>query len=57
MKPIKSYVENGITINVYPEKSVKRNVWIKNGSFYSSKMNVTENNGMFTPFSRKPGKA
>jgi adenine deaminase len=57
MKMLKSYVENGITINVYPEKVVKRNVWIKNGSFYASKMRIEEPGTMFTPMTRKAGKA
>jgi len=57
MKMLKSYVENGITINVYPEKKVKRPVWIKNGSFYASKLRVGEELGMFAPFTRKAGKA
>lgn len=57
MKPVKTYVENGITIVVYPEKKVKRNVWIKNGSFYAAKMRVGEELGMFAPFTRKAGKA
>lgn len=57
MKPIKSYIENGITIVVYPEKKVKRPVWIKNGSFYASKLRVGEELGMFAPFTRKAGKA
>jgi len=57
MKPIKTYIENGITIVVYPEKQIKRNVWIKNGSFYSAKMRIEEPGTMFTAMTRKAGKA
>lgn len=58
MKPIKSYVENGITIVVYPEKQIKRRLWQKNDTFYSAKMRVEDGmGGLFTPMTRKAGKA
>jgi hypothetical protein len=57
MKPIKTYVENGITISVYPEKQIKRRMWQKNDTFYSAKMRVEESGTMFTAMTRKAGKA
>lgn len=32
LKPIRTYVENGITITVYPEKKTKRNPYWSGGS-------------------------
>ena len=57
MKPIKTYIENGLTIVVYPEKKVKRRMWQKNDTFYSAKMRIEDGNGLFAQFSRKAGKA
>jgi hypothetical protein len=57
MKPIKTYVENGLTIVVYPEKQIKRRMWQKNDTFYSAKMRIEDGNGLFAQFSRKAGKA
>jgi hypothetical protein len=57
MKMLKSYVENGITVTVYPEKVVKRRLWQKNDTFYAAKMRVGDDVGMFSAYSRKPGKA
>jgi hypothetical protein len=57
IQPISSYVENGLTINVYPEKKVKRRQWQKNDTFYSAKMRIEDGNGMFANFSRKAGRA
>lgn len=57
MKPVRSYVENGITINVYPERKTKRQMWMKNDTFYSAKMRIDDDTGMFTSMTRKAGKA
>lgn len=59
MKPelINTYTENGVVIKVYAEKQVKRVPWQKNDTFYAAKMRVEDDNGLFTTFSRKPGKA
>jgi hypothetical protein len=57
MKPIKTYVENGLTIVVYPEKHIKRRMWQKNDTFYAAKMRIDEPGAMFTPMTRKAGKA
>jgi hypothetical protein len=57
MKMLKSYVENGIIVKVYPEKKVKRLLWQKNDTFYAAKMRVGDDVGMFSAYSRKPGKA
>lgn len=56
MKAIREYVENGITVKVYPEKKVKRKLWQKNDTFYSALMRV-EDDCCFAGFSRKAGKA
>ena len=55
--PIRSYQENGMTINVYAAKEPKRSVWIKNGSFYAAKLRIEDSSGMFAQFSRKAGRA
>lgn len=34
--PIRSYVENGITINVYAGKQIKRVHWQRNDTLYAS---------------------
>ena len=57
MLPVTSYEENGVKITVYPEKQKKRTLWQKNDTFYAAKMRVEDNNGLFTTFSRKSGKA
>jgi len=57
MSPIRTYVENGVTIAVYPEKKAKRRIWQKNDTFYAAKMRIDDGNGMFALFSRKAGKA
>ena len=57
IKPISSYVENGVKVTVYPEKPVKKRLWQKNDTFYSAKMRIEDGNGMFANFSRKAGKA
>lgn len=57
MKMLKSYMENGVLVKVYPEKKVKRTPWQKNDTFYTAQMRVGESLGMFAMFSRKPGKA
>lgn len=58
MKPIGSYVNaEGITITVYPEKRVKRTVWMRGEAFLSQKMRIgDENDRMFARFTRKNGK-
>lgn len=57
MKMLKSYMENGVLVKVYPEKKVKRTPWQKNDTFYTAQMRVGESLGMFAMFTRKPGKA
>ena len=58
MKPINSYVnEQGITVNVYPEKKVKRIPWQRGEAFLGQKMRIgDENDRMFARFTRKNGK-
>lgn len=57
MKPVRSYVENGIAINVYPERKVKRQRWMKNDTFYAAKMRIDDGSSMFTALTRKVGRA
>lgn len=58
MQPIETYVNaDGVTINVYPEKKVKRSVWMRGEAFLSQKMRIgDENDRMFARFTRKNGK-
>lgn len=58
MQPIETYVNaEGVTINVYPEKKVKRSVWMRGEAFLSQKMRIgDENDRMFARFTRKNGK-
>jgi hypothetical protein len=56
IQPIGSYVENGVTITVYPEKQVKKRLWQKNDTFYSTLMRIPDGS-CFANFSRKAGKA
>jgi hypothetical protein len=57
MKPVRSYVENGITINVYPEKKVKKVRWMKNDTFYAALARIEPENPLFSSFTRKVGHA
>jgi hypothetical protein len=56
-KPISSYIENGIRIDVYEAPQKKRQMWMKNDTFYAAKMRIEEPGTMFTAMTRKPGKA
>lgn len=56
IKPIKTYVEDGVTVTVYPEKKTKKRLWQKNDTFYSTMMRI-EDGSCFANFSRKAGKA
>lgn len=58
LKPIEQYVNSeGVTVTVYPEKKVKRKVWMRGEAFLSQKMRIgDENDRMFARFTRKNGK-
>ncbi len=58
MKAVRSYVnEQGVTVNVYPEKKVKRKAWMRGEGFCGAKMRIPEEGErMFATFSRKNGK-
>lgn len=58
IQPINSYVNaEGVTVNVYPEKKVKRSTWMRGEAFLSQKMRIgDENDRMFARFTRKNGK-
>ncbi len=51
--PIHSYIENGITVNVYAEKQVKRVHWQRNDTLYAS---MSKAQSSITSY-RKAGKA
>jgi hypothetical protein len=58
LKPIEQYVNSeGVIVTVYPEKKVKRKVWMRGEAFLSQKMRIgDENDRMFARFTRKNGK-
>lgn len=58
MKPIRSYVnDQGVTVNVYPEKKVKRIPWQRGEAYLGMKMRLPEDTGMVMfQFTRKNGK-
>lgn len=58
MKAISTYVnEQGVTVTVYPEKKVKRKMWMRGEGFCGAKMRIPEDGErMFATFSRKNGK-
>jgi hypothetical protein len=57
LKAISSYVENGIRIDVYPEKKTKRNPYWSGGSLVLmsslAKRQIPEDSGMAMPTRRK----
>lgn len=58
-KPVREYFDAvlNVMVQVYDSPKTKNRVWMKNDTFYSAKMRIGEDNGMFANFSRKPGKA
>lgn len=58
MKAISSYTnEQGIKVDVYPEKKVKRIPWQRGEAYLSMKMRIPSETGMIMyQFTRKNGK-
>lgn len=58
MKAIREYInEDGVKVTVYPEKKVKRKLWMRGESFCGAKLRIPEEGErMFATFSRKNGK-
>lgn len=57
-EPISTYInEDGVTVNVYPEKKVKRIIWQRGEAYLGMKMRIPEDTGMVMfQFTRKNGK-
>lgn len=57
LKAIDSYMENGIRIDVYPEKKIKRNPYWSGGSLVLlsslAKRQIPEDSGMAMPSRKK----
>jgi len=56
-QPVSQYRDGGVLISVYPEKKAKRQMWMKNDTFYSALMRIDEDTSCFAVFTRKRGKA
>ena len=58
MKPVSTYTNtDGVVVNVYPEKKVKRTPWQRGEAYLSQKMRIgDENDRCFVRFARKNGK-
>lgn len=55
-QPVSQYVEAGVMISVYPEKKAKRQMWMKNDTFYAAQKCI-DDISCFAAFTRKKGKA
>lgn len=56
IEPISSYVNaDGVTVNVYAEKQVKRTPWQRGEAYLSQQMRISDDR-MFARFTRKNGK-
>lgn len=58
IEPIRTYVnEDGVTVNVYAEKQVKRIPWQRGEAYLGMKMRIQEETGpVMYQFTRKNGK-
>ena len=57
-QPVSQYVDaDGVLVSVYPEKKAKRQMWMKNDTFYGALMRIDNDTSCFAPFTRKKGKA
>ena len=58
MQPISTYTNaDGVVVNVYPEKKVKRTPWQRGEAYLSLKMRIPADTGMIMyQFTRKNGK-
>ena len=56
-QPVSQYVDGGVLISVYPEKKTKRQMWMKNDTFYGALMRIDNDSSCFAVFTRKRGKA